>query len=78
MPTVWFERGFRFSFFSQEGTEPAHVHVEKGGAVGKWWLESLTPAFYHGFSPGDLRTVARLLGDHQAYLLEQWHEFFEL
>lgn len=29
MPTILRLLGFRFFFYSNEGTEPAHVHVEK-------------------------------------------------
>jgi len=40
MPTLWVEDGFRFFFYSNEGSprEPVHVHVEKGGAEAKFWL----------------------------------------
>jgi hypothetical protein len=31
--------GFRFFFFSNEGFEPAHVHVEAGDGYAKFWLE---------------------------------------
>jgi hypothetical protein len=30
VPTLLVVEGFRFFFFSREGTEPRHVHVEKG------------------------------------------------
>ena len=30
MPTLLYVEGFRFFFFSNEGREPPHVHVEKG------------------------------------------------
>lgn len=38
MPTVLTLEGFRFYFFSEEGAEPAHIHVKKGSAKGKIWL----------------------------------------
>ncbi len=40
MPTVFTRNGFRFFFYSNEGTprEPVHVHVQKAGAEGKIWL----------------------------------------
>ena len=31
--------GLRFFFFSREGTEPRHVHVEQPERYGKFWLE---------------------------------------
>jgi len=35
MPTVLVVDGFRFFFWSNEGTEPPHIHVEKADAAGK-------------------------------------------
>lgn len=39
MPTLLLIDGFRFFFYSMENNEPIHVHVSKGDAVGKIWLE---------------------------------------
>ena len=39
MPTILYEQGFRFSFYAADGHEPPHVHVAKGGAEAKWWLD---------------------------------------
>ena len=39
MPTVLRLGPFRFFFFSNEGTEPPHVHVERGDGHGKFWLD---------------------------------------
>jgi hypothetical protein len=40
MPTVFQDRGFRFFFYSNEGSprEPAHIHVEKDDIEAKFWL----------------------------------------
>jgi hypothetical protein len=38
MPTVLKVQGYRFFFFSQEGNEPPHIHVEHGDKVAKYWL----------------------------------------
>jgi len=38
VPTLLLVDGFRFYFFSNEGSEPPHVHVSKGDAIGKLWL----------------------------------------
>jgi hypothetical protein len=42
MPTVFHERGFRFFFYSDEGSplEPVHIHVVRDEAEAKFWLES--------------------------------------
>ncbi|MBN8719086.1 MAG: DUF4160 domain-containing protein [Sediminibacterium magnilacihabitans] len=39
MPTVLLENGFRFFFYSNENEEPMHIHVKRGNAIGKIWLE---------------------------------------
>jgi Domain of unknown function (DUF4160) len=49
MPTILRTNGFRFFFYSNENDEPAHVHVEKGNAEGKTWLEpTLSVAYFRG------------------------------
>ncbi len=51
MPTILFNNGFRFFFYSNENNEPAHVHVKKAGSAGKIWLTpALEAAYMHGFS----------------------------
>ncbi|MFN0134324.1 MAG: DUF4160 domain-containing protein [Phycisphaerales bacterium] len=41
MPTILYEKGFRFAFYSADSGEPPHVHVRKGGGSAKWWLDPL-------------------------------------
>jgi hypothetical protein len=40
MPTVFYERGFRFFFYSNEGSprEPMQIHVEKDKDEAEFWL----------------------------------------
>jgi hypothetical protein len=38
MPTILVFEGFRFFFFSNEGFEPPHIHVEKAEGHAKYWL----------------------------------------
>jgi hypothetical protein len=35
MPVVLRIRGFKFYFYANEGDEPPHIHVDKGGATAK-------------------------------------------
>ena len=61
MPTVLIEEGFRFFFYSNEGSprEPVHVHVEKSGLEAKVWLRpKVTVAYNDGY---DARTLRRLV-----------------
>jgi hypothetical protein len=38
MPTILVVRGWRLYFYSNEGSEPMHVHASKGEAECKFWL----------------------------------------
>ncbi len=39
MPTVLVVGSYRFFFYSRENAEPAHIHVESGDRIAKYWLE---------------------------------------
>ena len=39
MPTVDRIGPYRFFFFANEGNEPPHVHVQRGRALAKFWLQ---------------------------------------
>ena len=76
MPTVLRTRGYRFYFYSHEPNEPPHVHVDKGGASVKVWLEPVAIARNSGFSATELTEIVRLVQQSRSALLEAWHEFF--
>jgi hypothetical protein len=44
MPTVLRWGPYRAFFYSNEGGEPAHVHVRAGDKEAKFWLHDLTVA----------------------------------
>lgn len=76
MPTVLTVNGFRFFFYSNEGTEPPHIHVEKGDATGKWWLSDLSLSNQDDFTKADLRKIQELLVEHQKEFLDAWENHF--
>lgn len=81
MPVILRWKGYRFFFFSNEGDplEPAHVHVRKGEAIAKYWLEpsvNLVESF--GFSARELRQLHEVVEENQGSFREKWHEFFQL
>ena len=51
MPTVRRIGSARFFFYSNEGSEPPHVHVEQGGSVAKFWLAPVSLAGVTSSSP---------------------------
>ena len=76
MPTIRRIGAFRFFFYSNEGTEPPHVHVESAGAVAKFWLQPVLLASRGRFRPRELRRVGRLVTEHREEFLEAWSEHF--
>ncbi|MGV3527366.1 MAG: DUF4160 domain-containing protein [Flavisolibacter sp.] len=77
MPTLLLTKGFRFFFYSNEGSEAAHVHVQKGDAEGKIWLEpEVKTAFLHGFSSAEIHDIIRLIGEHGELFKMKWYEYF--
>ena len=76
MPTVFRYRGIRFFFYSNEGSEPPHVHVERGNSTAKFWLHSVECGRSRGFSERELSRIARLVSTNLAQIEEAWREHF--
>ncbi|MFN0010828.1 MAG: DUF4160 domain-containing protein [Phycisphaerales bacterium] len=76
MPTILHDQGFRFQFYSADGSEPPHIHVHKAGNEAKWWLDPLREAWCRGYTRAERARVARLVKAHQGYLLRRWYESF--
>lgn len=75
VPTVLRIRGYRFYFYAREGSEPAHVHIEKGGGALKVWLGDVTIAKTEGLKPAEIREALKLTNEHRPLLVQAWHEF---
>jgi hypothetical protein len=76
MPTVLVLDGFRFFFFSNEGFEPPHVHVEHGDGHGKFWLDPVRLGYSEGLTPSQLRRVRQILEERHGLFLERWNDYF--
>ncbi len=76
MPKAFEQDGFVFSFWSNEGLEPMHVHVSKGDAGGKWWLGDLTIVYATGFNPNEIRKIRRILRTRRKDLIDAWTKHF--
>jgi hypothetical protein len=80
VPTILVAAGFRFFFYSNERTEPPHVHVERmhphpAGGSAKFWLEP--PSLAASTLPRhDLRRVTALVQEHATQFKERWNEHF--
>lgn len=76
MPTIFRKHGLRFYFFSSDGNEPPHVHIEGEGGEAKFWADPLQMEWSRGFGSGTLLRIESLLRENQSLILEKWHEFF--
>jgi hypothetical protein len=76
MPTVLRIGRYRFYFFSNEGREPAHIHVKAGGDEAKFWLDPVVLAANYGFRAHALNEIERIVVDHHADLQEAGYEYF--
>ena len=76
MPTILTLDGFRFFFYSNEGTEPPHIHVEKGEGTSKYWLIPVKEAYSYNFSPRQKRKIYKIVNKRQGYFKQKWYEYF--
>ena len=78
MPTVLRTDGFRFFFFSNEGTEPPHVHVESSGNYAKFWLAPISLSRSIGYNSIELNELRRLVEQNVGVFVEKWNEYFSV
>jgi hypothetical protein len=76
MPTIARVGPYRVLFYSNEGLEPPHVHIQRGRSLVKFWLEPVAQASASGFQARELRELERLVDANRHLWLEAWHEFF--
>ena len=76
MPTVLRASGFRFFFYSLEGSEPSHIHVEYGEKVAKFWLDPVSVAESHGFRSHELNRICAIVIENRSKFQEAWNAHF--
>jgi hypothetical protein len=76
MPTVLRWGAYRAYFYSNEGQEPAHVHVRLNDREVKLWLHDLSVAVNVGFPAHELGDIIRHLRLNRKTLLDAWNEHF--
>ena len=76
MPTVLKIKGFRFFFFSLEGNEPVHIHVEQVERYAKFWLEPVQLAKSDGFRNSEISELRKIVQANKEFFKEKWNEYF--
>jgi hypothetical protein len=77
MPTIHREDGFRFFFYSEEGNEPAHVHIIGHGGEAKIWLEPLQFSRIRNLSPKHQRKILEITMKNKNTFLRVWRKYHE-
>lgn len=76
MPTVLRVGGYRFFFYSNEGNEPPHIHVQKAEKYAKFWLRPIRLAESIGYTNKELHQIQEIVLEHLELLVEAWYEHF--
>jgi len=79
MPIIFRYRGFKFFFYSNEGTprEPIHVHVERDEMEAKFWLiPEVRVAYNDGYDARTLRMLLGVVEVNKDRIVRAWNEYF--
>lgn len=76
MPTVLRVGPYRFFFYSSDGEEPIHIHVQRDNAIAKFWMEPLRLDYGTGLNASELRRIERIIAENSTTIIEAWNEYF--
>ncbi len=81
MPTILTIHGWRFFFYSNEGSEPIHIHCRKGNAEAKFWLDQeafdVVEACSYSLTAAERRNVRKIIFEHFEYIEIAWNQLQE-
>jgi hypothetical protein len=67
-------------FYSNEGSEPVHVHAEKGDMECKFWLlieeVEIGEAFSFNLTPPAKKEVKKIIYQHFDLIVDSWNNHF--
>lgn len=76
MPTLLIWRGYKFRFYSSDGSEPPHVHIAKDGKSAKIWLQSLSVESRRGYDEREMKELLAIIEENRDAWVQSWNEFF--
>ena len=76
MPTVLRSGPYRVFFYSGDGAEPPHVHVQRDDAEAKFWLDPTELSRSTGFGPSEIRRIRSMILSREQHLVDAWNEYF--
>ena len=75
MPTVARLGPYRLFFYSNEGDEPPHIHVERNGVTAKLWIDPVE-LVRSAFPTHETERIRRMVTVYQSLIEEAWNDHF--
>jgi hypothetical protein len=76
MPTIARFGPYRVFFYSNEGSEPPHVHVARDRNLAKFWLDPVKLESVGRFPAHELQSIEQWVRENQEVCRRAWHEHF--
>jgi hypothetical protein len=79
VPKIFEWKGYKFFFFSNEGSprEPRHVHVRKGSSVAKFWIDpEISLESSYEMSSKELNGIESVIEEKADLIRRKWNEHF--
>ncbi|MBA3900689.1 MAG: DUF4160 domain-containing protein [Bacteroidetes bacterium] len=81
MPPVLYIFGWRLFFYSNEGSEPIHIHAESGDMECKFWIlvdeVEIKEAFEFNMTPAAKRQIKKIIYQHFDLIVDAWNAYFK-
>lgn len=77
MPEVFRKEGYVCFFYANEGQEPMHVHIRRGGGYAKFWIQPFELEYAYGLKVRELARAEELIRLHIPQIREKWNEVFD-
>ena len=75
-PEIFRLEGYVFFFYANEGNEPMHVHVRRGGGYAKFWLEPLELDYAKGLKTKEIVRAEIIITENLETIRRKWHDVF--
>ena len=76
MPEIFRLEGYVFFFYANEGNEPMHVHVRRGGGYAKFWIEPLELDYAKGLKTKEIVRAEILITENLETIQRKWNNVF--
>jgi Domain of unknown function (DUF4160) len=76
VPTILTVGPYRFFFYSADGGEPPHVHVERERSSAKFWIHPVALARSFGFARSELLDIQRIVAENEQKFRKAWDDYF--